>query len=99
MAAHVRDATGSSDASAVTRVDGQYVIGPFRNQSITALGVVPGEIEQLASWRNDYSGSSLEGLLGPLGEPVELVRGPSVPAGTYAMGVWWMPRFRATRHG
>ncbi|MGH2608992.1 MAG: ABC transporter permease, partial [Tepidiformaceae bacterium] len=88
MASAVRDTTGSTDASAATRVGGQYVIGPFRNQSVTVLGVTPGEIEPLTSWRSDYSGGSMEELLEPLGEPVELVRGPTVPAGTYALGIW-----------
>jgi hypothetical protein len=88
MAAAVADATGSNEASPAVRLDGQYVIGPFRNQSLTVLGVVPGEIEGLASWRNDFSGSSMEELLEPLGEPVQLVRGPAVAAGTRVMGVW-----------
>lgn len=88
MAATVRDATGSTDASAATRFPGQFVVGPFRNQPLSVLGVVPGEIEALAAWRGDFSGSTMEELLQPLGEPVELVRGPVVPAGTYALGAW-----------
>jgi ABC-type antimicrobial peptide transport system permease subunit len=88
MAELVRDATDSKEAAPATRMSGSFVIGPLRTQSITMLGVIPEEIEPLAAWRNDFAGSSIADLLEPLGEPVELVRGPAVPAGTNAMGVW-----------
>ncbi|MEX0783062.1 MAG: FtsX-like permease family protein [Dehalococcoidia bacterium] len=88
MAALVQDATGSQAATSATRTNASYIIGPLRTQSLTMLGVIPGEIEPLAAWRNDFSGSSMEELLEPLGEPVELVRGPSIAAGTRVLGVW-----------
>ncbi len=88
MAEALSEATGSTEATPAVRLGGSYVIGPFRSLSLTVLGVVPGEVEGLASWRNDYAGSSMEELLEPLGEPVDLVRGPTVPAGTRALGMW-----------
>jgi hypothetical protein len=83
-----REKTGSTEATAVGRFDSEYVIGPFRDVSITMMGVIPGEFEGIATWRGDFAGPSLPDLLGELGEPVELVKGPLVPAGTRTIGVW-----------
>jgi ABC-type antimicrobial peptide transport system permease subunit len=87
--AAVRSASGATDVSPVARISGSYSPAPYRSEDLTMLGVVPGEFERLAFWRDDFAGESLTALLGRLKldvAPPEV--GVEVPVGARYLGVW-----------
>lgn len=85
----IKEKTGAATVSPVIRQQGSYNISTFRSQTVTVLGVVPGEFEQVAFWRDDFAGSSLGRLLerlplGDAGRPA----GVEVPGGSRYIGLW-----------
>jgi len=87
--AAVRDATGAGQVSAAARIDASYTASRFRFESASVLGVVPGEFEGLAFWRNDFAVASLSSLMSRLKEPAPpLAVGAEVPAGAQFLGLW-----------
>lgn len=85
----VKEATGAEVVSPVARQQGSYNISTFRSQTVTVLGVVPGEFESVAYWRDDFAGPGLGEMLGrlPLGD-VERPAAQEVPGGSRYIGLW-----------
>ena len=85
----VQRATGSEEVTLAARSQGSYSITQFTSQSVTMLGVVPGEFEELAYWRDDFAGPSLSSLLGRTKLPeFEGPVGKVIPAGSRQIGLW-----------
>jgi hypothetical protein len=79
----------ASDISLAIRASGSYQVTQFTSQSITMLGVVPGEFERLAFWRDDFAGPSLGSLLARLKLPeAERPQPIVIPAGSRQIGLW-----------
>lgn len=85
----VRQATGAETVSPASRLTGSYLLSAFQGVSIEVLGVVPGEFERVAFWRDDFAGADLGELLDRLEVDLSArVRGPEVPAGSRWIGAW-----------
>ena len=87
--ARVKAATGADVVTPVARQQGSYSISTFRSLTVTVLGVVPGEFESVAYWRDDFAGPALGELLErlPLGD-VERPAAQEVPGGARYIGLW-----------
>ena len=85
----VRQATGAETVSPASRLTGSYMLSAFQGVSLEVLGVIPGEFEEVAFWRDDFGEAGLGELLGRLAVDVSgRARGPEVPAGARWVGVW-----------
>ena len=85
----IREATGAEVVSPVARLQGSYSIATYQSESVTVLGVVSGEFEDVASWREDFARDSLEELAGRLPlAPAEPAAAIEVPAGSRYIGLW-----------
>lgn len=85
----IRAATGAEVVSPASRQTGSYNISAFQGVSIEVLGVVPGEFERVAFWRDDFAGAGLGELLGRLEADLSGgARGAEVPAGARWIGLW-----------
>ncbi len=85
----IQGATGAEAVSPVARLQGSYSTGTYQSETVTALGVVAGEFEDVAYWRDDFAGEPLGELLArlPLGD-VERAAAKEVPAGARYIGLW-----------
>ena len=85
----IQEATGAEVVSPVARLQGSYSIATYQSESVTVLGVVSGEFEDVASWREDFAGEPLEELAGRLPlAPAEPAAAIEVPAGSRYIGLW-----------
>ncbi len=89
MQERVQQATGSENVSMAVRSTGSYSVSQYNQHSIVMLGVVPGEFEDVAYWRDDFAGPSLGSLLERTKMPeAERPEGAVIPAGSQRIGVW-----------
>jgi ABC-type lipoprotein release transport system permease subunit len=89
MLDRVSQATEASTISPVVRAQGSYSVTQYTSQSLTVLGVVPGEFEDVAYWRDDFAGPSLGSLLERTKLPkAELPAAMIVPGGSRFIGFW-----------
>ena len=90
----VEETTNSEGVTPVARMSASYSdLATFTFVSSDLLAVRPGEFEQIAYWRNDFAGASLEELMGRL-VPEEEEPAPEVgkiPAGNRYIGLWAKP--------
>lgn len=85
----VKQATGAEEVSMAVRSTGSYNISQYNQRSIVMLGVVPGEFEHVAYWRDDFAGPSLGSLLERTELPaVERPEGVAIPSGSQRIGIW-----------
>lgn len=88
-AARIGAATGAETVVPVARLDSSYSDGPFRYQSVTVLGVMPGQFDEVAFWRDDFASRSLSGLMESLEAPLEEAEpGPEIPTDARYIGLW-----------
>ncbi|MGE0600460.1 MAG: FtsX-like permease family protein [Dehalococcoidia bacterium] len=89
MQERVAQATGSEKVSMAVRSIGSYNVSQYNQQSIVMLGVVPGEFEDVAYWRDDFAGPSLGSLLARTKPPEsESPTGAVIPTGSQRIGLW-----------
>ena len=84
---------GTENLTPVARITASYSdIQTFTFLSATLLGVVPSEFQEIAYWRGDFAGSSLEGLMDRLKPPEdEDEQAPTVgviPPDVQYAGLW-----------
>lgn len=85
----IANATGAETVSPASRQQGSYNISAYQGVSLTVLGVVLGEFERVAFWRDDFAGPGLGELLGRLRtETARPAEGPQVPPGSRWIGLW-----------
>jgi hypothetical protein len=85
----VQQATGAEQISLAVRTPGSYSLTQYQSQSIVMLGVVPGEFETLAYWRDDFAGPGLGELLERTKLPeAERPEAKLIPAGARQVGFW-----------
>jgi ABC-type lipoprotein release transport system permease subunit len=90
FAAAVQQATGAAEVSPVVRLNGSYSLSQFRTEDFTLLGVVPESFADVAFFRSDFAGDSLEDLLARLKQPVggDAVDAPEIPGNATSIGLW-----------
>lgn len=86
---------GAETISPVARVSGSFQVSLFQYQNFEVLGVEPDELPEIAFWRNDFAGQSLESLLDdlPLDAETPEATGPVIPPGNQWLGVWGRPGY------
>jgi len=85
----VQQATGAEQVSLAVRSPGSYQLTQYQSQSVIMLGVVPGEFETLAYWRDDFAGPALGDLLARTKLPdAERPEPKLIPAGARQVGLW-----------
>ncbi|HEY4668531.1 MAG TPA: ABC transporter permease, partial [Tepidiformaceae bacterium] len=88
-AARIGAATGAETVIPVARLESSYSDSAFRYQSITILGVVPEQFDEVAYWRDDFASRSLGDLMETLEEPLEEAEpGPEIPTDGRYIGLW-----------
>ncbi len=84
-------ATGSNSVSVATRLDGYYNATKFRSENIIVLGVETGKFAELAFWRDDFAGPSMQDFMKKVAADANapaLPSGVAVPVGTRYLGMW-----------
>lgn len=85
----VAAATGAEVVTPVSRQSGSHSVSAFQGVGIEVLGVVPGEFERVAFWRDDFADGGLANLLARLRvNPGGEVRGAPIPPGARWLGMW-----------
>jgi len=89
MIERIKSGTNADLVSPVSRQLGSYSISQFNSETLQILGVVPGEFEQVAFWREDFAGPELGDLLSRLElPPAERPEGQVIPVGARYIGLW-----------
>jgi putative ABC transport system permease protein len=89
----VAEITGASLVTPTARVAGTYQQAQFDFQSFEVLGVVPGEFDEVATWRGDFASRSLGGLLSELAAEPAIIGGATIASPGRYLGFWLQPGY------